>query len=107
MGTLYYGAQRVPVEVEDRLLAHLKAVILVKLRRQESFALNIRESADAGSGRHTLWIHPALDLHFQFLGSRPPALDRELLSDLEQQASSARGIDLEDGASVAAGRSRY
>ena len=37
MGTLYYS--ETPIRIEDRALAHLKAVISTKLRRAESFHL--------------------------------------------------------------------
>ncbi len=103
MGTLYYGAQRTPVHIEDRLLAHLKAVVLAKLRRQESLVLNIRETRETGSGRHTFWIHPYVELHFSFDGSRPPALDTDLIEQISQQATTARGVDLEDGATLIRG----
>jgi hypothetical protein len=39
MGHLYYGATE-PVYFEDRLLWHVKLVIIAKLRRQETFSFS-------------------------------------------------------------------
>jgi len=37
MGRLIYGARGMHIEVEDRLLAHLQAVVVSKVRRNEGF----------------------------------------------------------------------
>ena len=39
MGKLIYGAPTWSVEFEDRALAHLRIVMIAKLRRAESFSL--------------------------------------------------------------------
>lgn len=54
MGTLYYGDSRVPIEIEDRALAHVKLVILAKLRRGEGFGFSWNYGADGGGGRSTV-----------------------------------------------------
>ena len=40
MAQLYYGNSADPIEMPDRLLAHVKVVLATKLRRSESFTLS-------------------------------------------------------------------
>lgn len=82
MGRLLYGPQQRDIEIDDRALAHLKIVILSKLRRNESFAFSWENGAEHGSGRHTIWLNPTIPIEFQFLGNRPPSLNRAWLSAL-------------------------
>ena len=102
MGTLFYGAGRLAINVDDRLLTHLKTVILTRLRRHEPVILNWRDAVEMGDGRTTVWIDHSTDLLFHFVGSRRPELDRELLDDLATQANTSTGIDLGDAASLTA-----
>lgn len=90
MGKLVYSGRE--IEIDDRLLAHLKIVILTKLRRNESFAFNHENSVDQGSGRLTLWIHPALPLEFRFYGNRRPDYNRDWVEALLQSANSPEGL---------------
>lgn len=94
MGTLYYGDARVPIEVEDRALAHVKFVILAKLRRNEGFGFSWMKPLSEGSGRGTVWLHPSIPLHFEFSGSRSPNLNRAWLELLTQQAATSGGLTL-------------
>ena len=54
MGKLIYGAPTWSVEFEDRALAHLRIVIIAKLRRSESFTFSWKFEAAYGSGRSSL-----------------------------------------------------
>lgn len=92
MGTFIYGSARSELQVEDRTLAHLKVVILSKLRRNECFAMSWDTPVEDGSGRSTIWVHPAMNLEFHFVGSRRPELDREWVEVLLQAANSAEGL---------------
>jgi hypothetical protein len=76
MGKLLYGPQQRELEIDDRALAHLKVVILSKLRRGESFAFSWENVAADGSGRGTIWLAPSIPLEFFFYGSRRPVLNR-------------------------------
>ncbi len=49
MGWLTYGSAP-PIEIEDRLLHHLQAVIITKLRRDEPFAFNWEQSRQRADG---------------------------------------------------------
>lgn len=92
MGYLYYGRPGEEIDIDDRTLAHLKIVILAKLRRAESFAFSFQHDVKDGSGRSTIWLHPAIALQFNFLGSRQPAINRTWLDALMISANSVDGL---------------
>lgn len=94
MGTLFYGTDRTAIRVDDRILAHLRAVVTAKMRRGEGFLLSWSDSVTIGDGRSSVWVHPACDLHYKFDGTRAPALDSALLDQLNVESISARGIEL-------------
>jgi hypothetical protein len=94
LGTLYYGDARHPIAIDDRSLAHVKVVIINKLRRNESFSFSWAH-ADR-NGRSTIWLSPSISLHFEFEGGRAPALNRQWLEELAQVASSTAGLVLSD-----------
>lgn len=92
MGTLYYGDSRLAVPIDDRALTHLRFVILAKFRRGESFGFSWVKTANEGSGRSTIWLHPSIPLQFEFEGSRPPSLNRQWLEELTRQAATSGGL---------------
>ncbi|MFC7431393.1 MULTISPECIES: hypothetical protein [unclassified Agrococcus] len=93
MGHLTYAGST-QYEIEDRMLAHVKAVVSAKLRRQESFLLSWTVDAHAGSGRVSLWMSPSIPLEFRFSGSRVPQLSPMWLEALMEMANSTRGLVL-------------
>lgn len=92
MGRLIYGALGSEFEFDDRMLAHLRVVIVMKLRRRESFTLSWELGAGAGSGRVSLWLDPSIPLQFRFLGGREPALNRAWIDALASVAASSAGL---------------
>ncbi|MCR2812379.1 hypothetical protein NQ166_03125 [Microbacterium sp. zg.Y1090] len=94
MGLLYYGADKTPAEIPDRLLAHVKVVTATKLRRSESFTLSWRHPDGDERGRTTLWMQPSIPLRFVFESPEPETLDPELLRDLAAMANSSAGLSL-------------
>ena len=92
MGTLYYGAARTAVSMDDRILTHVKLVITTKLRRGEPFLLSWNETVDSGGGRGSLWVHPGCDIVYRFEGSRSPELDKALLDEMNTAANSNNGL---------------
>ena len=98
MAHLFYGGGSTPIELPDRLLAHVKIVMAAKLRRGESFTLTWRHAHDAVDGRTTVWIQPSIALRFVFSGAEPELLDPDLLRGLAAQAASTGGLafDLND-----------
>ena len=94
MGTLYYGASRLALKIDDVTLAHLRVVATAKLRRGESFAITWVDPDAAEESRESLWIHRDADLMF-VLDARVPRLDPALLASMSAAAYVARGIELE------------
>lgn len=93
MGSLYYGDDRDPIEIEDRLLAHVKVVMSTKLRRNESFTLSWRH-ASGTSGRSTIWVQPSIPLRFVFDSPEAETLDPALLTSLANSANSSGGMNI-------------
>jgi hypothetical protein len=100
MGTLFYGSSRLKIAFDDRVLAHLQIVIVSKLRRGESFALNWRDDPKIGDGRSAIWIAPSIELHFKYSGGHYPDINREWIESLSLSAASATGLQLHDEASL-------
>jgi hypothetical protein len=92
MGQFIYGNPSVAVDFDDRVLAHLKVVILSKVRRGESFTFSWEYSAAAGSGHSSIWVHPTIPLQFNFVGSREPRLNRAWVDELVRHANSPAGL---------------
>lgn len=96
MGTLYYGAARTAVSVDDRTLTHLKVIITAKLRRNEAFLLSWNEKVETGGGRGSLWVHPGCDIVYRFDGSRTPEIDKALLEEMSTAANSNSGLRISE-----------
>jgi hypothetical protein len=92
MGKLIYGTNGAEYEFDDRLLAHLRIVIVTKFRRRESFTLTWELGADRGGGRVSLWLDPSIPLQFLFFGSREPALNRAWVDALASISASSVGL---------------
>ncbi|GAA3646200.1 hypothetical protein [Microbacterium marinilacus] len=85
MGSFYYDGKETPITVDDRALSHLKAVMLTKLRRNESFAVSWAD--EKGHGRNTIWVNPAVPLRFIFDEPERPELDPSWLTKLAEEAA--------------------
>jgi hypothetical protein len=98
MGQLYYGVSGEPIDIPDRLLAHLKIVITTKLRRGESFTLTWRHRDGDEHGRSSLWLQESIPLRFVFDTAEPEQLDPGALQEMAHRASSSSGllVDLDD-----------
>lgn len=94
MGQLIYGSTGTVVDIDDRTLAHLKVVMITKLRRSEGFAFSWDEDLANGSGRSTVWVHPSVSLHFKFYGTRQPAMNKLWLEELMASANSSGGLHI-------------
>jgi hypothetical protein len=91
VGALLYGDRQRRFEIDDRTLAHLQLVISAKLRRREPFFFSVREDSEA-SGRISVWMAPAIPLHFRYTGSRPPMINRRWVEALHSAANSPSGL---------------
>ncbi len=85
MGQLHYASQS--FEVDDRLLGHLEATIISKLRRREAFALRL----DDETGARTIWVSPDSRLMFSYQGPRP-SINRSWLEALVETANTPAGL---------------
>lgn len=92
MGRFIYDTIGNAVDIDDRTLAHLRIVVMNKLRRAEPFMFDV-EIGD-GSGRRSFWIHPSVPLQFHFFGSRQPRINRAWVEDLMQAASGPAGLTI-------------
>jgi hypothetical protein len=92
VGKFIYGSPSISVEFDDRVLAHLKVVILAKLRRNESFTFSWEYTTSQGSGHSSIWLHPAIALQFDFYGKKDPSLNRAWLEELVQLANTPAGL---------------
>jgi hypothetical protein len=96
MGAMIYAGQS--FEFDDRALAHLQAVITMKLRRREPFLLTwTPEDGEVGAlaepvGRHALWIDNAIPLRYEFASSTAVRLGDQWLNSLADLASRASGL---------------
>lgn len=87
MGVLLYGPSSAEIEIDDRTLAHLQIVILARFRRHESCSLSWAHSHSAGSGRETIWLHPAIPLRFQYSLRETGPVNRVWLEEMSAAAS--------------------
>ncbi|MGX5697878.1 DUF7882 family protein [Agromyces soli] len=94
MGTLFYGPSQIPIDIDDRTLAHLKIALLTKLRHNESFTLSWKHGDDQPAGRSTIWLHPAIPLRFVFDGPDRPELNTKWIEALMRAANSTGGVEL-------------
>jgi len=92
MGRFIYDTAANAVDIDDRTLAHLRIVVMNKLRRSEPFMFDV-EIGD-GSGRRSFWIHPSVPLQFHFFGSRQPRINRAWVEELMQAASGPAGLTI-------------
>ena len=98
MGTIQYGSSAEVIVVPDALLAHLKLVMITRMRRSESFTLSWEQRV-AGAPRHsTVWVHYSMPLRFTFDGAEAPELDPALLDALMVSSYTAAGIVLPNDA---------
>lgn len=94
MGQFIYDSPSLTVEFDDRTLAHLKLVITTKLRRGESFLFSWEYGTDSGSGRASVWLHPAIPLQYELADSANPQINRQWLEELMTAANSNSGLRL-------------
>jgi hypothetical protein len=87
VGKLVYGSSSRELELADRTLAHVKAVTVMKLRRNESFTVSWQRAVDGGGGRVSIWVHPSIPLQFEFEEELRPELNRAWLEALMQDAN--------------------
>jgi hypothetical protein len=84
-------------DFDDRVLAHLQAVIGTKLRRQEGLLLIWLDRTSSAIGTlRSIWLDRSISLQFVFSGSSLPELNREWVAEMAEKANSNGGLLLED-----------
>ncbi|WJL96732.1 ATP-dependent DNA ligase [Microbacterium sp. ET2] len=91
MGTLTYDS-KLTVALDDRVLAHLQAVVWSKLRRGEQFSFTWTDPTRNGMGRTSVWLSPNIPVAFEYFGSRMPKLNPAWLEALSKSANSPGGL---------------
>lgn len=92
MGKFFYGAAVNSFDIDDRTLAHLRIVMMNKLRRSESFMFHLALSD--GGGSRSFWINPAIPIQFHFFGGRTPRINRVWVEELMDAASGPKGLGI-------------
>lgn len=90
MGRLTYSNNS-QFNLDDRVLAHLRVVIMNKLRRNEPFMLQLPHES---TGHISIWIHAAGPLAMQFYGGRHPRIEQDLIEKMMAEASGPDGLTL-------------
>ncbi|MBG6058187.1 hypothetical protein RCH16_001577 [Cryobacterium sp. MP_M5] len=93
MGKLTYNSS-LTVYLEDRLLAHLEAVIATKLQHGEGCYFSWIDSPPNGIGRTTIWLHPNISLSFRYVSSRRPPLNSRWVNALLLTANAPAGLEI-------------
>ena len=88
MATFTYGTPAVDYEFDDRLLAHLRVVIVAKLRRSESFLFTWIDHSGPEDMQESLWIHPGASIRFEIRDSAAKQMSRAWLELLAASANS-------------------
>jgi len=94
MGWLQYAGTALPIE--DRALAHLRAVLRHKLQLREHFLLKWRVAPRHGSGRLALWCGPETALVFRFESQAPIHLNTAWVEQMLAASYISGGVDLAD-----------
>lgn len=97
MGHLIYGIAPA-IEIEDWALRHLQAVMMTKLRRDESFTFSWDNEPDVDGddtdeldepGRYeTVWVSKSIPLYFSYSHPRTRSLNKQWLTALAAAANS-------------------
>ena len=92
VGAFIYDTGWNAIEIDDRILAHLRIVMMSKLRRSEPFMFDV-EMHD-GTGRRSFWVNEAVPMQFRFSGHRPSHINRVWIEQLMEAANGPNGLTI-------------
>jgi len=92
MGTFTYGPTAIDVALDDRLLAHLRVVIVTKLRRAECFLFTWTDESGPVPVEESLWMHPAVAMRFRIEKPATMTMNRDWSEVLAHAANSGSGL---------------
>lgn len=92
MGTLIYG-HTLQFDIDDRTLAHLRAVVFAKLRGHESLPITVLRPTAAASGESiSFWVSADTPLAFRLSAEESVELSREWIDEHMRMSYSNRGL---------------
>lgn len=99
MGSMIYGLAPA-IEIEDRALRHVQAVIISKLRRNEAFSFNWDHEPGVGgdessvrAGQHgSVWVSKSSLLYFSYDAAQTTPLNPAWVDLLVNAANTPRGL---------------
>jgi hypothetical protein len=91
---VYDGTTR--IQLDDRVLAHLEIIMIIKFRRREGFPLRWRDSANDGQGRNMVWLDPSMPLRLHLDSPKAAPTNREWIEQMAEAASTNHGLELLD-----------
>jgi hypothetical protein len=94
MGILVIGSNGTHIAIDDRTLAHLRIVILAKLRRSESFAFNWDHGSGDDASASTVWMQPTMEVEFTLDSEEPVTINKQWADRLMHAANSVRGLEV-------------
>lgn len=92
MGSFIYDNTANAFEIDDRTLAHLRIVVMNKLRRAEPFMFEL--AMNDGSGHRSFWIHQGVPLQFRIFTATHVRINRMWVEALMEAASGPNGLTL-------------
>ncbi|GAA1000435.1 hypothetical protein GCM10009563_27800 [Subtercola frigoramans] len=75
--------------------------MVAKLRREEKFTFSW--VSPTGDGRHTVWVHPSIELHFDFAENVRPQLNRAWVEQMMNAANNGELLVLPEPVTAAEG----
>ena len=96
MGIVRYGATGTEIQLADRTMAHLQAVVATKLRRGEGFFINWRVDGSADARHSAAWVGPNTQIVFEYAADEHVDLRRDWLEIMTMGANSNGGLYLSD-----------
>ena len=92
MGKLFYGSNGTSATFDERCLAHVRTVIVSKLRRDEKFMFSWEHESGRGEARCSVWLHPAIEIQFAFDSAERIPLNRAWIEAMMDTANSGDGL---------------
>ena len=93
MGSLTYSVRgALPIQLDDRVLAHLQVVVASKLRLRQSFFLSWVEDSRKGGGRSSIWMDATIQARFTYETNQRHQLNKAWLDAMMLSANSAGGL---------------
>ena len=92
MGSFIYDGPANSFEIDDYTLAHLRIVVMNKLRRSEPFMFDL--TMRDGSGHRSFWIHHSVPLQFRTFSDPHVRINRLWIDTLMEAAGGPNGLFL-------------